>query len=170
MTDPSPSWQGTTIIDSPVPRLLHARPAIVLERIARGAGATNWYRCPGHAHLAALSAELSPGSVVSFYFDGRIASRRYTPEVREQMLQLMRSLRGIPGETGEIVVGCLDADNLHITTDFPSRPEDLDEFTQTLGTEPWIYFGRFPGRDNDGANAVTLTLPDLDGITRRHPH
>ena len=170
MTDPSPSWQGRTIIDSPVPQLLHARSAIVLERIARGAGATNWYRCLGRAHLAALSAELCPGSVVSFYFDSRIANCRYTPAVREQMLQLMRSLRDIPGETGEIVVGYLDADELHITVDYPSGPDDLDEFTQILGSDPWIYFGRFPGRDNDGTNAVTLTLPDLDGITRRHPH
>jgi hypothetical protein len=170
MTDPSPSWQGRAIIDSPVPRLLHARPAIVLERIARGAGATNWYRCLDRAHLAALTAELCPGSIVSFYFDDRITSCRYTPQVREQVLQLMRSLRGIPGESGEIVVGHLDADMLHITTDYPSGPEDLDEFAQTLGADARIYLGRYPGRDNDGTNAVTLTLPDLDGITRGHPH
>ncbi len=170
MTDPISSWPGRTIMDSPVPRLLKARPAVVLERIARGAGATNWYRCPDHGHLAALTAELRPGSVVSFYFDDRITHCRYTPEVREQMLQLMRSLRDVPGESGEIVVGHLAADGFHITADFPSGPEDLDEFTQTLGTDLWIYFGRYPGRDNDGTNAVTLTLPDLDGITRAHPH
>lgn len=170
MTDLSPSWQGRTIIDSPVPRLLDARPAIVLERIARGGGATNWFRCAGRAHLAALSAELRPGSVVSFYFDGRIANCRYTPAVREQMVQLMRSLRDIPGETGEIVVGYLDADKFHITVDYLAGPNDLDEFTQPLGTDAWIYFARFPGRDNDGTNAVTLTLPDLDGVTRGHPH
>jgi len=82
MTDPGRSWQGRTIIDSPVPRLLQARPAIVLERIARGAGATNWYRCADHAHLAALAAELHPGSLVSFYFDDRITSCRYSSEVR----------------------------------------------------------------------------------------
>jgi hypothetical protein len=29
---------------------------------------------------------------------------------------------------------------------------------------------RYPGRDNDGVNAVTLTLPDLDGTTRTHPY
>jgi hypothetical protein len=170
MTDPIPSWQGRTIIDSLVPQLLHARPAVVLERIARGAGATNWYHCPDHGHLAALTAELRPGSVVTFYFDDRIINCRYTPEVREQMLQLMRSLRDVPGESGEIVVGHLAADELHITADYPSGPEDLDEFTQTLGTDLRIYFGRYPGRDNDGTNAVTLTLPDLDGITRAHPH
>ena len=155
MTDPSASWQGRTIIDSPVPRLLYARPAIALERIARGGGATNWYRCANHAHLAALAAELRPGSIVSFYFDDRFTGCRYTPEVREQMLQLMRSLREIPGETGEILVGQLAADEFHITADFPSGPQDLDEFTQTLGTDPWIYFGRFPARDNVSPAALS---------------
>src|SRR5215469_7465121 len=133
MTDPSLSWQGRTIVDSPVPRMLRTRPAIVLERIARGAGATNWYRCADHTRLTALTAELQPGSVVSFYFDNRIANRRYTPETREQMLQLMQSLRDVPGESGEIVVGYLAVDQLHITADYPSGPEDLDEFTQGPG-------------------------------------
>jgi hypothetical protein len=170
MTDPHPSWQGRAVIDSPVPRLLRARPAIVLERIARGAGATNWYRCVDHSHLAALTAELNPGSVVSFYFDDRITNCRYTPTVREQMLQLMHTLREVHGDSGEIVVGHLAADQLHITIDFPSGPESLDEFTQALGTDAWIYFGPFPAPDNDGISAVTLTLPDSDGITRSHPH
>ena len=170
MTGPGPAWLGRTITDSPVPRRLQVRPAIVLERIARGGGAANWYRCADHASLAAVNAELRPGSVVSFYFDDRITGCRYTPEVREQLLRLMCRLRDIPGETGEIVVGHLADDQLHMTVDFPSGPEGLDEFTGTLGTDPWIYFGRFPGRDDDGTDAVTLTLPDLDGITRAHPH
>jgi len=82
----------------------------------------------------------------------------------------MDGLRDVPGEGGEIVVGHLAADQLHITVDYPSGSEGLDEFTQILGSDSWIYFGRFPGRDNDGIHAVTLTLPDLDGITRTHPY
>lgn len=169
MTSPVSSWQGRVVIDSPVPRLLRTRQAVVLERIARGGGATDWYHCPDHAHLDAITTELHPGSVVSFYFDDRIAHRLYTPWLHQQMLQLMRSLRDA-GETGEIVVGQLAADGLHIEVDFPSGPRDLEEFTRTLGADSQIYVGLFPGRDDDGVDAVTLTLPDLDGITRAHPH
>jgi hypothetical protein len=28
----------------------------------------------------------------------------------------------------------------------------------------------YPGRDNDGESAITLDLPDADGVVRRHPH
>lgn len=169
MTSPVPSWQGRVVTDSPVSRLLRTRQAVVLERIARGGGATDWYHCPDHAHLDAIITELRPGSVVSFYFDDRIALRLYTPELHQHMLQLMRSRRDA-GDSGEIVVGQLAADGLHIEVDYPSGPRDLEEFTQTLGAASRIYVGCFPGRDNDGVNAVTLTLPDLDGITRGHPH
>jgi len=65
-----------------------------------------------------------------------------------------------------VIVGQLATDDLHINVDYPSTPEYLTDVTQTLGTHSWIYFGPFPGRDNDGTKAVTLTLPDLDGITR----
>jgi len=169
VTNLSQTWQGRTITGSPVPLLLATRSAIVLERIAFGAGATNWYHCTDHARLTALAPHLSPGSVVSFYFDDRITYCRYTPKVHERMLDLMRRQRDL-GDTGEIVFGQLASDDLHINVDYPSTPGYLDELTQTLGTHSWIYFGPFPGRDNDGSNAVTLTLPDLDGIARAHPH
>lgn len=167
---PSPTWQGRIITDSPILRLLNARPAIVLERIARGGGATNWYHCPNPAGLNTVAASLSPGSVVSFYFDDRIAYRRYTPDVHRQVLDLMAKLRCLPGETGEIVVGQLADDEVRIDVDFPSGAKDLDEFTATLGHSSWIFYGQYPGRDNDGVHAVTVSLPDRDGILRAHPH
>ena len=149
-----PPWQGRTISDSPIPRLLTTRPAVVLERIARGGGTTNWYHCADPTQLNAVTARLNPGSVVSFYFDDRIAYSRFTSDLRQQMLDLMDSLRGQPGETGEIVVGRLNADQLRIEVDFPSGPADLDEVTAHLGHHSWIYYGPYPGRDNDGINAV----------------
>jgi hypothetical protein len=33
-----------------------------------------------------------------------------------------------------------------------------------------LYFGPFPARDNDGQSAITLVLPDKDGVVRQHPH
>ena len=169
MTSPVPSWLGRVVTGSPVPRLLGTRHAVVLERLARSAGAANWYHCRDHAHLDAIIGELHPGSLVSFYFDDRIAYRLYTPGLHQQMLQLMRSLRDA-GDSGEIVVGQLAADGLRIEVDYPSGPGDLGEITRTLGTRSRIYVGRYPGRDNDGVNAVTLTLPGLDGVTRAHPY
>jgi hypothetical protein len=169
MTRPDRSWQGHTITDRPVPQLLRTRQAVVLERLARGGGATNWYHCPDHAHLDAITAELRPGSLVSFYFDDRITHCRYTAEVHRRVLQLIHSLRDA-GDSGEIVFGQLAVDGLHIQVDYPSGPEYLDEITQTLGSHSWIYYGPYPGRDNDGIHAVTLTLPDPDGITRAHPY
>jgi hypothetical protein len=167
---PVPTSHGRTIADSPIPQLLAARAAIVLERIARGGGATQWYRCLDQTDLDAITSRLSPGSVVSFYFDDRIACRRYTAELHQQMLELMNTLRGLPGETGEIVVGRLAADELHIEVDLPDGPESLDDLIALLGSHSSLYYGRYPGRDNDGIHAVTLTLPDHDGILRAHPH
>jgi hypothetical protein len=163
VSTPTPAWQGRIIIDSPVPRLLQDHPAIVLERIARGGGATSWYHCHDQNHLAAIIAELRPGSLVSFYFDDRIAYRRYTPQLHQQMLHTI-------AETGDVVVGQLTPDALHIDVHHPGSPGDLDEYTQTLGTHSRVYVGAFPAPDNDGIHAVTITLPDFDGITRTHPH
>jgi hypothetical protein len=111
---------------------------------------------------------------VSIYFDDRITHCRYNPDVHERMLHLMRRQREL-GDGGEIVVGQLAADELHINVDYPSSPGYLDEVTQALGTDSRIDFGRFPGRDNDDTNAVTLTLPrprwhhqGALPLTRRH--
>jgi hypothetical protein len=94
----------------PDPQLLTAQSAVVLQRIARGGAATTWYRGLNQAHLDAITAQLSPGSVVSFHLDDRIAYRRYTLQLHQQLLNLIGSLQGLPGETGEIVVGHLAAD------------------------------------------------------------
>jgi Enolase C-terminal domain-like len=61
---------------SVVEKLLGSRPAVVLERIARGGGATRWYWLTTVDDLQGLCDKLSPGSVISFYFDERI---KYTP-------------------------------------------------------------------------------------------
>jgi hypothetical protein len=33
-----------------------------------------------------------------------------------------------------------------------------------------VFYGATPDRENDGTHAVTVTLPDADGIVRPHPH
>jgi hypothetical protein len=47
---------------------------------------------------------------------------------------------------------------------------DLDDFVSTLTAVSLVFFGPFPASDNDGIRAVTVALPDADGVVRSHPH
>ena len=147
---------------SVVPRAYSA-PSIVLQRIARGGGATDWFVCTSEAHLHEIAAWLSPGSVVSFYFDDRIKLRRYSMQVRQEILR-------IAGEDRACVVGTLNEDGYSLSVDYVAGPSEMAEFEQDLQGQRDVYFGPFPGRDNDGKSAITVVLPDKDGVVRAHPH
>ena len=137
--------------------------AVVLERIARGGGATRWFVCRDRDALTAIAAELSPGSVVSFYFDGRLGPCPWKPA-------LVGELEAIIVATYGAVLGWLAEDGMTIdATQVVSRGE-LAEIAATLAPSSQVFCGAFPARDNDGARAVTMTVPDLDGIVRPHPH
>jgi hypothetical protein len=138
-------------------------PAVVLERIARGGGATNWYWLQSINALDQLCSRLHPGSVVSFYFDDRIQHKILDGEVEGAILDLVV-------RHGDAVVGKLSADGLGIAVDFVAGPSELSEMSSTLPAGGRVFFGAFPGRDNDGIRAITVTLPDVDGVVREHPH
>ena len=141
----------------------HPEGAIALERLARAAGATRWFALQHVSQLDDLSLRLSPGSSLSFYFDGRLASRKYSPEVRRQILTIAERDK-------DAVVGFLSADGLAIEVTFVAGEDDLEQFVQTLSPNAVVFVGAFPARDNDGENAITVDLPDLDGVVRKHPH
>lgn len=150
---------------SPV-RQLFARSradVVVLERIARGGGETRWYLLQSDSQLDTLVRLLTPGSVVSFYFDGRIERVRYGPDVLKRILTIINM-------TGDAVVGLLGADGMTLEIESIAGPTDLAEFTATLGLDSTVFVGAFPARDNDGSAAVTVVLPDADGVVRAHPH
>ncbi len=149
---------ATPIVD----RLIQTH-AVVLERLARAGGATKWYCCPDRNHLHALEEQLSPGSVVSFYFDDRIRNEALSPESKEKV-------ESIVSETGEVIVGTLAADGLHVDSEIITGPNELASFFSGVSFTTRIFYGAFPARDNDGIHAVTVTLPDADGIVRPHPH
>jgi hypothetical protein len=144
------------------PALLASKPAVVFERIARGGGATNWYFCRGPQDLPALEAKLSPGSVVSFYFDERIRRAPKSSTTEE-------AINTIVDETGDAVVAVFGADPIAMDAELISSRGELSEYLSTQ-TSSELFFGPTPGRDNDGERSVTLTLPDTDGIVRGHPH
>lgn len=146
-----------------VPDLLASKAAVVLERIARGGGATEWYYCRGTAELGAVEGKLSPGSVVSFYFDERIRSASYSP-------QLGTDIAKVIDDTGDAVVGVLGEDGIEIHVDIVVSGDDLAEVMAATSPASRVFYGSFPSRDDDGMRAVTVTLPDRDGIVRGHPH
>ncbi|MFE7707252.1 hypothetical protein ACFU6I_15900 [Streptomyces sp. NPDC057486] len=137
--------------------------AIALERVARAAGRTNWFSCRISVDFSELTRRFLPGSCVSVYLDGRIAWHRYDESVRESIIR-------IAAEEHDCVVGVRGVDQFSIEVDFIGGPAELDVYEQTLGNLSKVYYGSFPGRDDDGLNAVTLIVPDADGIRRDHPY
>jgi hypothetical protein len=138
------------------------RTAVVLERIARGGGATRWYILCEPEELGQLAATLQPGSSVSVYFDDRLKFGAIDEEARA-------SIAAIAERDGSAVIGAVTHGSIEIDVVFPSAPAEVDEFVEEHDAVSFVY-GAFPGRDNDGEGAVTLTLPDEDGVVRSHPH
>jgi hypothetical protein len=147
-----------------VPQLLASgsRQAVVLERIARGAGATRWFLVRDVEDLALVEQRLSPGSLVSFYFDGRLARDAYSPAVAEAVL-------GIARRDGDAVIGRVEDADVELDVEFIAGQGDLEQYAASLGQAEVVY-GGFPAADNDGEQAVTITLPDRHGVIRPHPH
>jgi hypothetical protein len=137
--------------------------AVVLERIARGAGGTRWYLLRDPGDVAALVDKLSPGSSVSFYFDGRLALRAYDNTVASEILEIAQA-------DGEAVVARPRTDHVEMEVEFVAGEEELREFVAGLPPGANVVYGRFPAVDDDGVRAVTVDLPDRDGIVRQHPY
>jgi hypothetical protein len=146
---------------SPVPQLLTRATAVVLERVARGAGETRWYIAEHESDLAAIELKLVPGSRVSFYFDDRLRFQPWGPHFVDEFLRVGGS---------EAVVGRRTGDPVRLDVDFPAGLSDLTDFVGSTAYGQPLLLGAFPAADNDGESAVTVTLPDRDGVVRRHPH
>jgi hypothetical protein len=76
----------------------------------------------------------------------------------------------IAAQDGDAVIGRLGDDQLEINVEFVASPAELEEYASELPSGAEVIYGRFPGRDNDGLRAVTIDLPDRDGVVRPHPH
>lgn len=152
-----------SLIRTPAATLLNAHDAVVLERIAMGAGATNWYYCRDSEHLRLVEAQLSPGSLVSFYFGDQIRNVLYTPAHKAEMERIIT-------QTRDVVLGFLRDDGYRIDVEFIDNTLRLSEATADLAPTHRVFYGAFPARDNDGVRAVTLILPDADGTVRENPN
>jgi hypothetical protein len=145
-----------------VPSLLADRPAVVLERIARGGGATRWFRIGDRVELELLAERLKPGSSVSFYFDERLRWQRFNKAAADALIEIATVDR-------DAVLGRSTPGKIEIVVDYISGRDELDEFTSDLDPNESVLVGRFPAADNDGRDAITINLPDADGVTRAPP-
>ena len=59
---------------------------------------------------------------------------------------------------------------MRFEVDFITAASELWEFIEALGPDATIYFGAYPARDDDGRQAITVVLPDRDGVICPHPH
>ena len=161
--DPYARLVQTVLEQTAIPRLLTERPSVVLERIARGAGATRWFHATSLQDLDPLYSQLTPGSTVSFYFDGRISMHPFDDETVTRILD-------VASAHGDAVVGRISSDGLEVVVECIAGANELGEFANGLAPGSQVFVGAFPAADSDDQDAVTLTLPDRDGVTRGHPH
>lgn len=155
---------NSVLASTPIRDRLKSKEAVILERIAAGGGATNWFFCLDENSLRVIEKKLRPGSATSFYFDGRIRRMTYPPEPSSVLVdEIIRS-------TGDCVVGSLSKDGVCIDSDIVTSVNEFVEFLSCVTPPSTLFIGAFPARDNDGENAVSVILPDTDGIVRSHPH
>lgn len=151
------------LVTDAIMELLASKECVVLERLARGGGATNWYLCRDIPTLEMIQRDLAPGSIVSLYFDDRIRRSKKSP-------QLAMAVEKIIAETGDAIVGVLGEDGFHLNAETVVTRGELPELMSSISETADVFYGAFPARDNDGARAITVTIPDRDGIVRHHPH
>lgn len=115
--------------------------------------------------LTALCRRLRPGSWVSFYFDSRIAKVTFDASARAALQAWAQ--RDIDAVLLTIVPDDFELDYWTIggEQDLADLESDGD-----LNAGEEVYIGRYPGPDNDGTNAITIVLPDEDGVVRNHPY
>ncbi|NUP06283.1 MAG: hypothetical protein HOW73_09520 [Polyangiaceae bacterium] len=106
---------------------------------------------------------LKPGSCVSFYFGDQL---RVSPDATVARVALRAILQTEP----DAVLGILPGEGVLTVKVSNVSIEDLDEELESVANASMLLFGPFPPRQNDGISAVTLDLPDADGIVRAHPH
>ncbi len=122
---------------------------------------TNWFRCGSPSDLERLVSEVHPGSSLSFCFDRHFAEHR-----GESALVPARELLAA---TEDALVGILAPDGFHIEMTLPDEA-DVRELFAEISPDARVFVGVYPGGDNDGFDAVTLVVPDLDGVVRPHPY
>jgi hypothetical protein len=141
---------------------LERHAGVALERIAYGGGATNWYSLPSPESMSALVRALTPGSILSIYFDDRLAWHQLDEATKAEF-------KSVINRDGDAVLARRTADPILLDAEIVSGALEVDDHAEALGSEV-VLLGAFPWPAKEGENAFTITLPDLDGVVRSHPH
>ncbi len=136
---------------------------VVLERLARSGGATNWYYAETAAPVREIFSALRGGSRVSFYFGAGMRVEPFTEDAVDRMFEVV-------SHSGEIVVGVPAAGRVDFAVELPTAPSELAEFLVHVPHGSLVVWGPWPDVADDGEDAVTVTLVDSDGVLRAHPH
>lgn len=136
---------------------------VVLERLARGGGATKWYLIRSREDVEPVFEMFRGGSCVSFYFADQLHAEVDTDDARQRMFDEL-------SVEGELVAGYPSEFNPELDMEIISGPGELGSYVVSHPEGQVIVWGRWPGKDNDGRDAITINLVDDDGIIRSHPH
>lgn len=141
--------------------------AVVLERIANGAGEEYWYWCPNETQLDKAELLFSPGSCISFYFDGRIRAEYFTASTISNIESLLATI-DLTWES--LAVGVLEDDGPRINMTFMKLIAGVEDLDTEFTSESKVFYGIYPDRDDDGIKARTMYLPDEDCKFREHSY
>jgi hypothetical protein len=136
---------------------------VVLERLARGGGATRWFFARSLAELEPVFEVLRGGSCVSFYFANQLHVETDTEAARQRMFKEITLEE-------ELVLGYPSAVSVEVDMELISGPGELAEQLMHHPEGSLIVWGKWPARANDGSDGITVNLVDADGILRAHPH
>ncbi len=131
---------------------------VVLERVAWGAGETRWYVAYEARELEAILSAAASGSAISCYFDDRIKKSTWSTSTRQEIL-------GVAKSSGDCVVARQQTGSNLLDVAFIAGESDLDEFFPTIRDGETVFLGAFPGRDDDGVDAVSWIVPDSGART-----
>lgn len=136
---------------------------VVLERLARGAGAARWFFAANLAALERVFDLLRGGSNVSIYFSGQLHVEVDDETSRQHMFDEVT-------QHGEVVLGYPSSSDPDLEMTIISGPSELTEFLMLHPEGSLAVWGQWPSRANDGNDAITVDLVDADGALRSHPH
>jgi hypothetical protein len=158
---PYPVLAHAALEESGIAKRASERTAVVLERIAYGAGSTNWYEIRRPEQFDHLVEVLAPGSSVTFFFDGQVSESAVSEDTTATILEIVAQ--------DEDALVAKRTDGIELEFDYVAGPDDLAEFLEGLQPGENILYGRW-GMDANGESVITAYLPDRDGTTRRHPY
>ena len=144
-----------------VGRLLSERnSALVLERVARGAGSTRWWSCASTDDFLGIYAQLRPGSDVVVYAGEEVHVDDLDQHIEARIWEAAAA-------QGEVLFGAQRPG----TTEFEAfflDPNELEAALSRVSRGDRVLWGLQPATET-GPDALAFTPPDDDGVVRPQP-